>query len=157
MTFGDAPPQAGAVEGGRGELPGSDRLGVPSPQVTDDPEIVGAAAGGGSVPVPAGGQEGLREVIRRLVDPPAHQGDGAPRIEGVTFDRLLFTLARLVERQVEPPLSLIVAPEPRVRGAVQQREARRIRQLTSRSPAEVLDDLGVVSGGGELPGLVDYD
>ena len=157
MTFGDAPPQAGAVEGGRGELPGSDRLGVPSPQVTDDPEIVGAAAGGGSVPVPAGGQEGLREVIRRLVDPPAHQGDGAPCIEGVTLDRLLVPLAGQVEGQVEPPLSVIVPPEARVRGSVQQCETRRIRQLAPRSRAEVLDDLGMASGGGELPGGVDYD
>src|SRR5205809_3598245 len=101
VTFGDAPPQAGAVEGGRGELPGSDRLGVPSPQVTDDPELVGAPAGGGSVPVPAGGQEGLREVIVGPFDPPAHKAVGPPRIEGVRLNRRLVRLAAQSQRQAE--------------------------------------------------------
>ena len=54
-AFGDAPLQAGALEGGRGDLPGPDRLRMPSPQVTDDPQIVGAAGGSRGIPVPAGG------------------------------------------------------------------------------------------------------
>ena len=157
LAFGHAPPQAGAVEGGRGDLPGPDRLRVPPPQVADDPQIVGAAAGGDGIAVPAGGQEGLREVVRRLVDPSTHQRDGAPRIEGVTLDRLLVPLAGQVEGQIEPPLTLIVPSEPRVRSSVQQGETRRIRQFARRLCAEVFDDLGMASDGGELPGRVRYD
>jgi len=50
-----------------------------------------------------------------------------------------------------------MAPEPRLRGPVQQREARRILELTPRACAQVLDDLGVVPGRDELPGFVDYE
>ncbi len=109
------------------------------------------------IALPAGGHERLREVVRRLVDPPADQGDGAARIEGVTGDRLLVPLARLVQRHIQPPQSFVVPPQPHLRAPVQQREARGIHQLGLGSRAEVLHDLGVVSGGGEVAGLVDYE
>src|SRR2546430_17343315 len=43
----DARPPRRPVEGGKGDLPRRDRLCVPAPQVADDPQIVGAAAGPG--------------------------------------------------------------------------------------------------------------
>src|SRR5439155_15372992 len=137
------------------DLPGSDRLRVASPQATDDAQVVGAAGGGGKITVPAGDHEGLREVICRFVDLPADQGDGAPRIESVTLDRLLVTRARLAQRPIEPPESFIVAPEPRLRGPVQQRQAQRILELAP-ARAEVVDHLGVVSRHGQLLGPLDY-
>src|SRR6266540_2458438 len=69
----------------------------------------------------------------------------------------LVAVARLVQRHVEPPLPLGMAPEPRLRGPVQQSETRRLLELPPRLCAQVLDDLGVVAGRGELPRLVDYD
>ena len=124
MTLRDALPQASALEGGSGDVPGADRLRVASPQVTDDSQIVGAATGGGRIPVPAGREECLREVVRRLVDPTAHQSDSAPRIEGVTLDRMLVPLARPIQRDIQPPHAFLVMPEPRLRRPVHQREGR---------------------------------
>src|SRR5207247_8225281 len=124
--------------GGRAaHLPGPDRLGVPPAQRADDAQIVGAAAGHGEIAVPAGAHQGLREVIRCLVGPTADKRGGAPRIEGATLDRIIAPLARLVYRQIEPPESLIRAPESRLRRPVQQGEARRILELGA--PAEVRD------------------
>ena len=156
VTLGDALLPTGAVEGGDGDVPGPDRFGVSPPQVTDDPQIVGAAADRGIVAVSARDHEGLREVVRRFVDPPADQRDGAPCVERVTFDCLLVQLARLVQRHLQPAQSFGVAPEPCLRGPVQQREAGRLRQFAPRAAAEVLDDLKVTPGRSELPGLVDY-
>jgi len=157
VALGDALPYPSPVEGAEGDLPGPDRLGVPPPQVTDDPQVVAAASRRGKIAVPARDHEGLREVVRRLVDPSADHGDRAPRIEGVTLDRPLVPPARFVQRQIEPPQPFIVAPQARLRGPVQQREGRRIRELALLLRAEVLDDLGVVSGRGELPRPVDYE
>ncbi len=103
VAFGDALGHSSPLERGDGDLPGPDRFRVPPAQVADDPQIVGRAAGRGQIAVPAGDQQGLREVIRRFVDPPADKGDGAPRIEGVTLDRLVVPLARLLQRQIQPP------------------------------------------------------
>ena len=75
----------------------------------------------------------------------------------MTLDRLVVPLARLVQRQIQPPEPIFVAPEPRLRGSVQQREARRILELVLRSSTEVFDDLGVVAGCGEPLSLLDYD
>jgi len=75
----------------------------------------------------------------------------------VTLDGLLVPLARLVQRPIQPPLAFVVTPQPRLRGPVQQREAWRKLQLASGARAQVLDDLGVVAGRGELPRLLDYE
>ena len=125
------------------------------PQVADDPQVVGAATRRGQIAVPAGGHEGPREAVRGLVDSPADQGDGAPRIERVTLDRRLGVPARLVEREIHPTQAFLVPPEPRLRGSVQQREARRSRELGPFSRPQVRDDLGVLPAGGELPRCVD--
>ena len=50
------------------------------------------------IAVATGCHEGPGEVIRRLVDLPTDQGDGAARIERLTLDRLLVALSRLGER-----------------------------------------------------------
>ncbi len=155
VALGNALAQTCLVEGGGGDLPGPDRLRVPPAQVADDPQIVGAAADCGTIAVAAGGHEGLREAVRGLVDLPADQGDGAPRVEGVTLDRRVVLLARPLQRHIEPAQAFPVAPEARLRRPVQQREARRIRELGLFARAQVRDDLGVAPGGGELPGLVD--
>ena len=157
VALGDALPQTGFVKGGRGHLPGPDRLGVPPPEVADDPQVVGAAADRGAIAIAAGSHERPREVVPRLVDPPADQGDSASRIEGLTLERPLLSFARLFEGQIEPPQALLVAPEPPLRGPVQQREARRFLQLAPPAGGKVLDHLGVVSRRGELSSLVDYE
>src|SRR5207247_11174413 len=123
VALGDALPQTGVVKGGRGYLPGPDRLGVAPPQVTDDPQVVGAAADRGGIAIAAGSHESPREVVSRLVYPPADESDRASRIEGLTLERPLLLFARLLEGQVQPPQALVVAPEPPLRGPVQQREA----------------------------------
>jgi len=102
---------------------------VPPAQVADDAQIVGAAAGRGKIGVQAREHERPRAVVRRLVDPPADQGDGAPRIEGATLDSLLASLARLVQRQVQPPQPFVVAPQTRLRRAEQQRQTGRLLEL----------------------------
>jgi hypothetical protein len=147
--------QTSLVEGGDGDLPGPDRLHVPPAQVTNDPQIVRAAADRGTVAVPARGHEGLGEAVRRLVQLAADQGKGAPRVEGATLHRRLPLRARPVQRHIEPPQAFPVAPEARLRRPIQQREGRRIGQLGLCSRAEVRNDLGVAPGGGELLGLVD--
>src|SRR3989454_292329 len=124
VALGDALPYPSPVEGAEGDLPGPDRLGVPPPQVTDDPQVVAAASRRGKIAVPARDHEGLREVVRRLIDPSADQGDGAPRIESVTLDRPLVPPTRFIQRQIEPPQSLIVAPQPRLRGPVDRKSTR---------------------------------
>src|SRR5207249_11999728 len=96
-------------------------------------------------------------VVGGFIEPPADKGDGAPRVERATFDRLLVAHARFVQRHLEPPASLIVAPHPCVRGPVQQREIRRLLELSRLPRAEVRDDVGVAPGRSELLGLVDYD
>jgi hypothetical protein len=152
-----ARPQPRPFEGRDRDLPRPDRFRVPPPQVADDAQVVGAAAGRRQIPVPARGHHGLRKEVGRLVDPPAHQRDRAPRIEGVTLDRLLVPLARPLQRHIQPPLAFVMPPEPGLCRPVQQREARRIFELAPRPRGEVLDDLGVVPGRGELLGLLDYD
>jgi hypothetical protein len=97
MALGHALAQAGSVEGGEGDLPGADRLGVACPKVGDDAQVVGAATGRGEIAVAASGHERLREVVRRLVDAAADQGQGAPCIEGLALDRGLVPLACLVQ------------------------------------------------------------
>src|SRR2546427_1399713 len=156
MALGYAVAHTSPIEGGDGDLPRPDRLRVPPPQATDHAQIVGAAAGHRDIAVPARGHEALGEVARRFVDPSAAHGDRAPRIERLTLDRPLVPPTRLVQRQIEPPQSFVVAPQPRLRAPVQQREARRIRQLAPVLRTEELDDLGVVSGRGELSGPLDY-
>jgi hypothetical protein len=150
-----APPRP--FEGGARDLPGRDRLRMPPPQVTDDPQIVGAAAGHRDIGVPAGDHERPGAIIRGFVDPPADQGDGTPRIEGATFYRPLVAPTRLVQRYIEPQASLVVAPQPRVRGPVQQGEARRSLELAPLAGAEVRDDVGVAAGRGQLLGFLDYE
>ena len=130
---------------------------MPPPEVADDAQVVGAAAGRGQVAIPAGGHQGPRAKIRCLVDAPADQRERAPGVERVPLDGLLVALARLVQRPIQPPLAFVVTPQPRLRGPVQQREARRKLQLAPGACAQVLDDLGVVAGCGELPRLFDYE
>ena len=125
------------------------------PQVADDAEIVRAAAGHAEVPVPAGGHQGLREGVRRLVDPAADQRGRAPRVQGATLDRRVVPLAGLLQRHVQPPLTFLLASQPRLRGAVEQGEGRRLLELGLLAPAQVLGDRGVASRCGELLGLVD--
>src|SRR5439155_23973372 len=133
-ALGDALTQTRALEGRERELPRPDRLRVASPQIADDPQVVGAATRRGQIAVPAGAHEGPCKAVCCLVDPPADQGDGAPRIERLTLDRRLVLPTRLVQRQIHPAQSLVVPPEPRLRGAVQQRQARRSRELGPFSP-----------------------
>src|SRR5207249_10152136 len=107
----DTLPPAGPVEGGAGDLPGSDRLGVSSPQVTDDAQVVGAAAHGRRIAVQAGEHEGPRAVVRGLVDAPADQRHGTPCVQRTTLDAPLPALARLLQRHIQPPKPLFVRSE----------------------------------------------
>src|SRR2546427_9665463 len=157
MALGYAVAHTSPLEGGDGDLPRPDRLRVPPPQATDHAQIVGAAAGHRDIAVPARAHEGPGEVVRRLVDPSADHRDRAPRIEGLTLNRRLFPPARLLQRQLEPPQPFVAAPQPRLRGPAQRGKGRRIREVASFLRSEVFDDLGVVSGRGELPRLVDYE
>ena len=96
VALGNALSHAGPAEGREGDLPGSDRLGMPTPQVADDAQVVGAAAGRGYIPLPARNHHGLREVVRRLVDPPADERRRPSCIESATLDHPLVPFARLV-------------------------------------------------------------
>ena len=157
VALGDALTPAGPLEGGNGDRPGPDRLRVPPPQVADDPQIVGAAAGRRKIAVQAGDHEGARAVVRRLVDPPADQGHGPPRVERAALDSLLAPLVRLLQRDIQPPQPLVMATQPRLRRAEQQGQGRRVLEVVLRLRPEVLDNLGVASGRGEALGLVDYE
>ncbi len=75
----------------------------------------------------------------------------------MTLNGLLVVLTRLVQRLVEPAQSLIVASEPRVGGSEEQRKRRRVLQVALRLGAEVLDDLRVATGRGELLRFLDYE
>ena len=156
-ALGDPLSPAAPIEGRTGDFPGPDRLGVASPQVTDDAEVVGAAADRCQIGVEAGEHEGPRAVVRGLVETPADQRHGTARVQRTTLDSPLATLAGLVERRVEPLKSFLRAPELRLRGPVQQCEARRLHELAAFAGGEIFDDLGVLSRRGELPGLIDYD
>src|SRR5439155_1597974 len=131
-------PPAGPLEGGAGDLPGSDRLGVSSPQVTDDAEVVGAAADGRRIAVQAGEHEGPRAVVRGLVETPADQRHGAPCVQCTTLDSPLPALARLLQRRIQPAEPLSVAPDARLRGPVQQRETRGLYELTALAGGEIV-------------------
>src|SRR2546427_12667197 len=143
MALGYAVAHTSPLEGGAGDLPRPDRPRVHPPPATDPAQIVGAAAGHRDIAVAARGHEGLGEVVRCLVDPSADHSDRAPRVEGLTLDRRLVPPARLVQRQIEPPQSFVVAPQPRLRGSVQQREGRRGPELASFLLAEAVADLSV--------------
>ena len=157
VALGHALSAARPLEGRDGDLPGPDGLRIPPAQVADDAQIVRAAACHGEVPVPAGAHQRLREGVRRLVDPAADERGRAPRIERAALDRVIALPARMIQRQIEPPLSLLVTPQPRLGGPVQQREARRILDLAGPAPTEVLDDLGMLSSRGELLGGIDHE
>src|SRR5207245_10915400 len=150
-------PPAGPLEGGAGDLPGSDRLGVSSPQVTDDAQVVGAAAHGRRIAVQAGEHEGPRAVVRGLVETPADQRHGAPCVQCTAPDSPSPALARLLQRRIQPAEPLSVAPDARLRGPVQQRETRGLYELTALAGGEIVDHLGVLSRRGELLGLIDYN
>ena len=124
MALRHARPPARPIEGGKSDVPRRDGLRVPAPQVADDPQIGGATAGGTHVAVAAGHHEGPRAVVRGLVEPPAHQRHGAARVEGAALDRRLLAPARLVQRHIQPPQPLRVAPHARMGGPVQQSEVR---------------------------------
>ena len=153
----DALSQTRPVESGNRDFPRPDGFRVAPPQVADDPQVVGGPTGRGVITVPAGDHERLREVVRRFIDPPADEGNGTACIEGVTLDRALLQLARLMYRAVQPEQAFIMPPEPRLRGPVQQGEIGRILELGPRPRAQVLDERSVLAGHGELPGVIDYE
>src|SRR5207249_3203910 len=74
--------------------------------------------------VQAGEHEGPRAVVRGLVEAPADQRHGTPCVQRTTLDAPLAAFARLLQRRVQPPDALSVAPEARLRGPVQARLGR---------------------------------
>lgn len=143
---------AGPLAGGPGDLPRFDRRRVPPPQMADDPQIVGGAAGRRQIAVPAGDLERAREIVPGLLDPPAHEGEDTPGVEGARLQRLLAAPAGAVERHVQPAEAFVVAPEARLRRPIQQREARRPRTLVLVARAEIGHHLRMTPGRGQPPG-----
>ncbi len=156
-ALGDTLSPGAPIEGRTGDFPGPDRFCESPPQVTDDAEIVGAAADRRQIAVEAGEHEGPRAVVRGLVETPAHQGHGTARVQRTTLDSALATFASLLERCVEPLESFISAADLRLCGPVQQREARRLRELAALAGGEILYHLGGLARCGELPGFIDHD
>jgi len=92
---------------------------------------------------------------RGLVEAPADQRHGPASVQRPTLDAAFAAAARPLQRRVQPPEPFIVAPEPRLRSPVQQREVRRSVEIARISRAEVRDDLGVAASRGKLLSLID--